>query len=41
MLDAARQEPPNLAAFDAARTQFVSCASDEIRARNRWKLTKH
>ena len=39
MVDAARRDPPDLAAFDAARTRFVSCASDEIRARNRWNRT--
>ena len=36
MVDAARKDPPDLAAFDVARAQFVSCASNEIRARNRW-----
>ena len=41
LVEAARKDPPDLEAFDAARTQFVSCASDEIRARSRWNLTKH
>lgn len=41
MVEAAREDPPDLVAFDAARKQFVSCASDEIRARNRWNLTRH
>ena len=40
MVAAARWEPPDLQAFDQARDQFVSCASDEIRNRGRWNRTR-
>jgi hypothetical protein len=40
MVAAARLKPPDLQAFDQAREKFVSCASDEIRARGRWNRTR-
>lgn len=36
MWEAASAHPPNRSAFMAARTDFVNCASDEIRARWWW-----
>jgi len=39
MVNAARGDPRDMAAFDKPRNRFVSCASDEIRARGFWKRT--
>jgi hypothetical protein len=40
MVEAMRHEPPDLEGFEEARKQSVSCASDEIRARNSWNRTR-
>jgi hypothetical protein len=39
IVEAARRKPTDVKAFDKARDDFVSCASDEIRARGFWNRT--